>query len=57
MDRTKLIEALKIEFRKVYPHVQEAMFLESLKRVADADLVVFANEVGVDTDKLFAVPQ
>lgn len=57
MDRMKLIEAIVDQMKKS-PHVFNAdSFREAFKRIPDADLLVFANDIGVDTDKLFAVPQ
>lgn len=56
MDRTKVMQAVMNVFRQ-QTSASEAYFKESLKRIPDMDLIVLANQMGVDTDALLAVPQ
>lgn len=50
MDRTKLMEAVAGKFLS---H-QKGTIFALLKNMSDANLVVFANQMGIDTDTLIS---
>lgn len=54
MDRAKLIEAILKRYSAFGPKDQKEAVLGMIKRIADMDLVVFAEEIGVDTAAVLA---
>lgn len=53
MNRNKLIEAMEARYR-MFSTAQQVMVLgEVLSKINDADLVVIAQDMGIDTDILF----
>lgn len=53
MDRTKLIEAILEKFRTNPHYLQEQQLTEALRYMSDSQMVMYANEIGVNTDILF----
>lgn len=54
MDRMKIIEAIVAEGLKRGVTDVMGMMKESLKRIGDMDLIVLAQEFGIDTDAILA---
>lgn len=50
MDRKKIMEAIVRKFNESNAPHQEDQLRDALKRIPDMDLVVFAQEIGIDTD-------
>lgn len=54
MNRNKLVEAMEARFRMFSTHEQLTAFSEALRLIVrDADLVVAAKNMGIDTNILF----
>lgn len=49
MDRAKLMEAILKRYNDFGPKDQKEAVYSMLKRIGDMDLIVFAEEIGVDT--------
>lgn len=56
--RNKIVQAILREFRKYGPHNQEHVLTDALKRItSDANLIAFAQELGIDTDLELGQPE
>lgn len=54
MNRSKIVEAILTEYRQHGPRNQEHILIDSLKYVPDMNLVAFAQEIGIDTDRVLS---
>jgi len=52
MDRAKLIEAILKRYSEFGPRQQKEAIYGMLKRIGDMDLVVFAEEIGINTSEV-----
>lgn len=53
--RNKIVEAILQEFRKHGPRNQEHILTDILKSISsDADLIAFAQNLGIDTDAVLS---
>lgn len=52
--RTKLIDAIESQYDRFSPTKRTIILGESLSRLGDMDLIVLAQECGINTDELYA---
>lgn len=52
MNRKKLLEAIDARFKGDANSERTATLHEGIRHLSDADLVVFAQNIGIDTDEL-----
>lgn len=53
MNRTKLMDAIVEKFKTSPHYIKEQQLTEAMRYMSDANLITFANEIGVNTDELF----
>mgnify|MGYP001569004737 CR=1 FL=1 len=55
MDREKIVEAILAIYRKQSNTAQMEMYRNALKHIGDSNLIVLAQNIGVDTDAVLEV--
>lgn len=52
MNRQRLFDAIWLEYKNRTSTGKEQILVEALKTMSDSNLIMFAQDIGIDTDKI-----